>query len=149
MKDLVNLESGATVLAAVPTADTLQRLQEIFGGSPIAINWDLLCLRLAESETPANWRTQDDTYFVDFTEFGIMYDEELGHTQLIGRVSSPVVRERARACGMSADFTPSVVFTDNAQMARSNKSFITSVSTTLVTRQTKPFTFGPETIITG
>jgi hypothetical protein len=149
MKDITNLESGSTVLAAVPTADTLQRLQEIFGGSPISINWDLLCLRLAESDAPASWRARDLTYFVEFTEFGIMYDEELGHTQLIGRVNSPEASARARECGMQADFIPSVVFTDNAQMARSNKSFITSVSTTLVTRQSKPFTFGQETIITG
>ena len=149
MKDLTNLEGG-TVLAAVPTADTVDRLRDIFGGSPIGINWDFLCLRLAESGAIEHWNANAQAlHLVEFTQFGIVYDEELGYSQLVGRVKGKSSDARASACGMPITFIPSVVFTDNAQMARSNKSFITSVSTTLVTRQTQPFTFGPETIITG
>jgi len=148
MQILSELKVGDSVLVAVPTADTLNRLKDICSGSPIAIQWDHLCLQIAEADYKVDWQAKGDaSYGVKFLSFGIQYNEDAGRTVLAGIVTSDALQARARACGMDADFQCSVIFNDGGSLAHSNKSFIASVATTLVSKEETPFTFGPETIV--
>lgn len=150
MKKITDLQEGNTVLVSVPSDQTIQRLQQILSGSPIEIKWDMICMQVAESNQSKSWKPDDGaSYDVFFKDFGIRYDPETGQSFLVGFMGGTALDARSKALGMGADYLPCIMFNDGAQLGRTNKSFITSVATTLVTREDKPFTFGAETLLTG
>jgi hypothetical protein len=143
------LVPGDSLLVALPTAETFRRFQQILSGSPIDISWDELCLEIAIHDDAMLSTDARANYACKFVKFGILYNEDLNRTQLAGYVQCSSLQERRQQLGLDPVEAFLVVFSDSAELARSNKSFCESVSYTLCAKEHQAFTFGPEMLLTA
>lgn len=153
MKSLLETNPGDVFMVAPPDQRSLSRLKTIFSGGPISIDWNLVVLRLADtSSMDQKWEPRKVTYKVKFTDFGLVYDEELGRSVLAGTVDSPEAQARSNELGMGDSEPPFrllVIFSESIQLSSTNKAFIASVANTLVEKELEPFVFGYELQVNG
>jgi hypothetical protein len=138
----------STTLVTLPTQETKDRIAAIFGQSPFSVNVDHLSVRLAQSvRTTTKWEANPEAFYeARFTEFAIRYDSLRGRSILSGLLDCYEMSARANELVPSVDqLIPELVFCDPAPpLSQANRSFLNSVSHTLVAREERPFTFANE-----
>jgi hypothetical protein len=139
------------LITSIPTQRTKERLSEILMSAPISIDLEKLYLPLwygeEDSPTVKSYKSKGP-YESRFDHFKMAWNALRNHSELDGFLSSPNLKQRALELGSSDSFPIRLVFLDHSPpMSRTNKSFIASVSDTLVTYEFEPFTFEQDFMI--
>ncbi len=127
---------------AVPTQTTMDRLQSILQSAPITLNFQQMVVPLALN-TNIEPTSTGSTFAANVISFGHFYNEELGHSQMVAVLQSPDLVKRATELGAGPDYEPHWIIQNSATpLARTNKFWLRSVETVLVSRENHlPFTF--------
>lgn len=139
------------LVVTVPTERSVKRLTEIFMSSPISVDFNNLYVPLwvgQEDEAAPKGFSPQGPYESKFEAFGRDWSPTHEASELQGKLSSPALKKRALDLGTLDDFPIRLVFLNHAPpLSRTNKSFLTSVSDTLVTKEFEPFAFTEDFLI--
>jgi hypothetical protein len=128
---------------AVPTDRTLDRIRTLMSSAPITLNFTRMVVPIAlhVSGSDSSPFTPQE-FLAKVTDFGHFYNEDLQHTQMVATLVSPSLVNRAIQLGAGEGYQPRwIIQNDATPLARTNKFWIVSVATILVTREHEPFTF--------
>lgn len=128
---------------AVPTEESLRRLQDIFTSSPVPVKWGTVAVRIAMDTAKNIQAPEGFEYKGRITWFGQRYNQDLLHAELLGvlECSELIGRHRQLSETVDNDYQPALVFQSPATpLAASNKFFINSVANTLCSKE-EAFTF--------
>ncbi len=139
------------LVVTVPTERTKKRLIEIFMSAPISVDFDHLYVPLWIGDEGGGYPkgfSPQGPYQSKFTSFGRSWSPTHEISELSGNLGSPALKQRALDLGTLDDYPIRLVFLDQAPpLSHTNKSFLVSVSDTLVLKEFEPFTFEKDFLI--
>jgi hypothetical protein len=117
----------------LPTSETLDMLQVVFGASPILINWDALGMELGTSVDPVDLK--DGEYRALTGPMNIWYDSATSRSHLLLTLipsEEMVARHDEIGDAWGRKFVPYLNMCEDPLMRRDRKAFLNSISTRFV-----------------
>lgn len=136
------------VVVSVPTERTIKRLNDIFMSSPFSIDFTQLYIPLWIGEVAPRNYVQRGPYSSKFSAFRTNMSPSHDSLELVGFLTDEKLKQRSIELGSPEDFDIRLIFLNHAPpSSRTTRSFVVSISDTLVTRESEPFTFTTELLL--
>lgn len=122
-------------LVLLPTHESLDMLRDLFGASPVTVNWDAVAVEIGTSVAPIEIN-ENASYRALTGAMDVWYDSANGLSNLLlTLIPSPEMAERHAQVGDAWSrplFFPFLNLSTDPVLRRNRRAFINSVSTRLV-----------------